>query len=153
MRKFDLTKTKKSGIILLYGKALQSDGCAEAAVRQCGSVVYAQCCIKKETDMAYESKFKKEDIDELFEAVLTLRDLEDCYRFFEDICTINELHAIAQRLQVAKLLSEKKTYSEIEAITNASTATISRINKCLIYGAEGYQRVLERLKEKEKAKA
>ena len=102
--------------------------------------------------MAYESKFKKEDIDELFEAVLTLRDLEDCYRFFEDICTINELHAIAQRLQVAKLLSEKKTYSEIEAITNASTATISRINKCLIYGADGYQRVLERLKEKEKAK-
>ena len=108
---------------------------------------------KKETKMAYESKFKKEDIDELFEAVLTLRDLEDCYRFFEDICTINELHAIAQRLQVAKLLSEKKTYSEIEAITNASTATISRINKCLIYGADGYQRVLERLKEKEKAKA
>ena len=103
--------------------------------------------------MAYESKFKKEDIDELFEAVLTLRDLEDCYRFFQDICTINELHAIAQRLQVAKLLSEKKTYSEIEAITNASTATISRINKCLIYGADGYQRVLERLKEKEKAKA
>ena len=103
--------------------------------------------------MAYESKFKKEDIDELFEAVLTLRDLEDCYRFFEDICTINELHAIAQRMQVAKLLSEKKTYSEIEAITNASTATISRINKCLIYGADGYQRVLERLKEKEKAKA
>ena len=78
--------------------------------------------------MAYESKFKKEDIDELFEAVLTLRDLEDCYRFFEDICTINEIHAIAQRLQVAKLLSEKKTY-----------------------GADGYQRVLERLKEKEEA--
>ena len=161
MRKFDLTKIKKSGIILLYGKALQSEGrteaavrqCGSAAVRQCGSAAYAQCCIKKETDLAYESKFKKEDIDELFEAVLTLRDLEDCYRFFEDICTINELHAIAQRLQVAKLLSEKKTYSEIEAITNASTATISRINKCLIYGADGYQRVLERLKEKEKAKA
>ena len=120
-------------------------------MRQGGSVVYAQCCIKKETDMAYESKFKKEDIDELFEAVLTLRDLEDCYRFFEDICTINEIHAIAQRLQVAKLLSEKKTYSEIEAITKASTATISRINKCLVYGADGYQRVLERLKEKEEA--
>ena len=64
--------------------------------------------LKKETDMAYESKFKKEDIDELFEAVLTLRDLEDCYRFFEDICTINEIHAIAQRLQVAKLISKRK---------------------------------------------
>lgn len=98
--------------------------------------------------MAYESKFKREDIDELFEAVLTLKDSEDCYRFFEDICTINEIHAIAQRLQVAKLLSEKKTYNEIENLTSASTATISRINKCLMYGADGYRRVLERLEEK-----
>ncbi len=95
--------------------------------------------------MTYESKFKREDLDELFDAVLTLEDREDCYRFFEDICTINELHAISQRLQVAKLLSQKKTYSEIEELTKASTATISRINKCLVYGAEGYQRVLERL--------
>ena len=97
--------------------------------------------------MAYESKFKRDDIDELFDAVLTLEDREDCYRFFEDICTINEIHAIAQRLQVAKLLSEKKTYSEIESITKSSTATISRINKCLVYGADGYKRVLERLQE------
>ncbi|WP_312653154.1 YerC/YecD family TrpR-related protein [Aminipila sp.] len=95
--------------------------------------------------MAYESKFKRDDIDELFKAILTLQDEEDCYRFFEDICTINEIHAIAQRLQVAKLLSEKKTYSEIEEATKASTATISRINKCLVYGAEGYQRILARL--------
>ena len=95
--------------------------------------------------MAYESKFKRADIDELFQAILLLKDEEDCYRFFEDICTINEIHAIAQRLQVAKLLSEKRTYSEIEEMTNASTATISRINKCLIYGADGYQRILKRL--------
>ncbi|NBI62725.1 TrpR-like protein YerC/YecD [Clostridiales bacterium] len=102
--------------------------------------------------MAYESKFKRADIDELFKAVLLLEDEEDCYRFFEDICTINEIHAIAQRLQVAKLLSEKKTYSEIEELTKASTATISRINKCLVYGAEGYQRILERMAaEPEKA--
>lgn len=100
--------------------------------------------------MAYESKFKSEDMDELFDAVLTLENREDCYRFFEDICTINELHAISQRLQVAKLLSQKKTYSEIEELTKASTATISRINKCLVYGAEGYQRVLERLENQEK---
>ena len=100
--------------------------------------------------MAYESKFKREDMDELFDAVLTLENREDCYRFFEDICTINELHAISQRLQVAKLLSQKKTYSEIEELTKASTATISRINKCLVYGAEGYQRVLERLENQEK---
>ncbi|MCQ4637763.1 YerC/YecD family TrpR-related protein [Anaerovorax odorimutans] len=95
--------------------------------------------------MAYESKFKRADIDELFKAILLLEDEEDCYRFFEDICTINEIHAIAQRLQVAKLLSEKKTYSEIEDLTKASTATISRINKCLVYGAEGYQRILDRM--------
>ena len=100
--------------------------------------------------MTYESKFKREDLDELFDAVLTLEDREDCYRFFEDICTINELHAISQRLQVAKLLSHKKTYSEIEELTKASTATISRINKCLVYGAEGYQRVLERLENQKK---
>ncbi len=100
--------------------------------------------------MSYESKFKREDIDELFKAILLLEDEEDCYRFFEDICTINELHAIAQRLQVAKLLSEKRTYSEIEEITKASTATISRINKCLVYGAEGYKRILEKMKDEEK---
>ena len=102
--------------------------------------------------MSYESRLKNQDIDELFEAILTLRDQEDCYRFFEDICTINEIHAIAQRLQVAKLLSEQRTYAEIEALTKASTATISRINKCLVYGADGYRRVLERLKENEDAK-
>lgn len=97
--------------------------------------------------MSYDSKYKREDIDELFDAILTLNDREDCYRFFEDICTVNEIHAIAQRLQVAKLLSAKRTYSEIEDITKASTATISRINKCLIYGADGYKRVLDRLKK------
>ena len=103
--------------------------------------------------MAYESKLKRDDIDQLFDAVLTLEDREDCYRFFEDICTINEIHAISQRLQVAKLLSEKKTYSEIESITSASTATISRINKCLLYGADGYKRVLGRLKGEDEENA
>ena len=100
--------------------------------------------------MAYESKYRREDIDELFDGILTLRDREDCYRFFEDICTINEIHSIAQRLQVAKLLSEKKTYHEIEKVTKASTATISRINKCIVYGADGYRRVLDRLNNEEK---
>ena len=100
--------------------------------------------------MAYESKYRREDIDELFDGILTLRDREDCYRFFEDICTINEIHSIAQRLHVAKLLSEKKTYNEIEKVTKASTATISRINKCIVYGADGYRRVLERLNNEKK---
>lgn len=100
--------------------------------------------------MAYESKFKKEEIDALFEAILALKDEEECYRFFEDICTVNEIHSIAQRWTVAKLLNEKKTYNEIEEITKASTATISRINKCLVYGADGYRRILDRLKEEGK---
>lgn len=97
--------------------------------------------------MTYKSKFQSEVLDELFDGILTLKDREDCYRFFEDICTITEIRAISQRLQVAKLLSEKKTYNEIEEITKASTATISRINKCLVYGADGYKRVLSRLEE------
>lgn len=97
--------------------------------------------------MSYDSKLKREDIDELFKAILLLETEEECYRFFEDICTINELHAIAQRLQVAKLLSQKKTYGEIEEMTNASTATISRINKCLMYGADGYKTILDKMEE------
>ena len=99
--------------------------------------------------MAYKSILERDDVDALFDAVLTLENREDCYRFFEDLCTINEIHAIAQRMEVAKYLAEKKTYSEIEKITNASTATISRINKCLVYGADGYKRILARMKEQE----
>ncbi len=97
--------------------------------------------------MAYKSKLKCEEVDELFEAILSLENEEECYRFFEDICTVNELHAIAQRLHVAKLLNDKNTYNEIEEVTKASTATISRINKCLQYGADGYKIVLERNKK------
>ncbi len=95
--------------------------------------------------MSYESRFKNKEVDELFKAILTLETEEDCYRFFEDICTINEIHSIAQRLHVAKLLYEHKTYNEVEDITKASTATISRVNKCLIYGADGYRRILEKI--------
>ena len=98
--------------------------------------------------MSYESRFKNAEIDELFKAILALETEEECYRFFEDICTINEIHAISQRLHVAKLLYEHKTYSEIEEVTKASTATISRINKCLIYGADGYRSILERIQAK-----
>ena len=97
--------------------------------------------------MAYDSILKRDDVDELFDAVLSLKTREECYRFFEDICTVNEIHAIAQRMEVARLLSEKKTYTEIEEITKASTATISRINKCLVYGAGGYKIVLDRKKK------
>lgn len=96
--------------------------------------------------MSYESKLQNHETDELFKAILKLETEEDCYRFFEDICTIKELQALAQRFYVARLLDEKKTYSEIEKITGASTATISRVNRCLLYGADGYQLILKRLK-------
>lgn len=100
--------------------------------------------------MGYESKFKSEEMEEFFSAILALETPEDCYRFFEDICTVNELHSISQRLQVAKLLAEHKTYHEIEEMTKASTATISRVNKCLVYGADGYKMILERLNEQKR---
>ena len=99
--------------------------------------------------MAYESRLKDPFADALFQAVLALESVEECYRFFEDICTIKEIQSISQRLAVAKFLKEGKTYSEIEKITGASTATISRVNRSLQYGADGYQLILKRLAEKE----
>lgn len=86
--------------------------------------------------------------DKLFEAILLLENIEECYNFFEDICTISEIKALAQRLEVAKMLREKKTYSEITEKTGASTATISRINRALNYGADGYKTILDRLYNK-----
>ena len=98
--------------------------------------------------MEYVSKLQSHELDELFEAVLSLQTQEDCYRFFEDICTIAEIHAISQRLEVAKMLKAAVTYHEISAKTGASTATISRVNRCLVYGAGGYQLALKRLEER-----
>ena len=97
----------------------------------------------------YESKFKCEANDALFRAVLSLEDEEECYRFFEDLMTIKELQSVAQRWQVARMLEQKKTYGELETETSASAATISRVNKCLQYGAGGYTRVLKKLREQE----
>ncbi|MBE7064751.1 MAG: hypothetical protein E7384_02920 [Ruminococcaceae bacterium] len=85
---------------------------------------------------------KNEETDAFFDAVLSLKTKEDCYRFFEDICTINELFSITQRLEVAKMLKEGKTFSTIAAKTGASTATIARVNKCIRYGTGGYNLVL-----------
>lgn len=95
------------------------------------------------------SKIRDELTDKLFEAVLLLKNLDDCYNFFEDICTIAEIKALAQRLEVAKMLREKKTYTDISEKTGASTATISRVNRCLIYGADGYNMILDRLAQKQ----
>ena len=93
------------------------------------------------------SKLKDNMTDCLFEAILKLENIEECYAFFEDICTINEIKSLAQRLEVAKMLEEKRTYTEIQQITGASTATISRVNRCLSYGSDGYKLILERVKK------
>lgn len=94
------------------------------------------------------SKLKSNELDLLFEAMSLLNSKEEYYSFFEDLCTINELNAMGQRLESAILLHEGKTYNEVTEITGASTATISRISKCLAYGSDGYNLVIKRLKEK-----
>ncbi len=93
-------------------------------------------------------KIKNEMTDGLFRAILSLESLEECYGFFEDVCTINEIQSIAQRFEVARLLREKKTYLEIAEKTGASTATISRVNRSLNYGNDAYDMVLQRLEQK-----
>ena len=90
-------------------------------------------------------KLKTNSVDHLFDAILTLETKEDCYKFFEDVCTIKELLAMAQRYEVALLLENKMTYLDIAEKTGASTATISRVNRSLIYGEDGYDMVFRRL--------
>jgi len=90
-----------------------------------------------------------QDIEHLFEAILCLENKEECYKFFEDVCTIKELAAIAQRFEVAKMLREERTYLDIAKETGASTATISRVNRSLNYGNEGYDMVFARMQSNE----
>ena len=92
-------------------------------------------------------KIKTKAVDQLFDAILTLNNREECYQFFEDLCTVNEILSLSQRFDVAVMLSEKKTYLEIAEKTGASTATISRVNRSLSYGNDSYQVVLERMKQ------
>ncbi|MEG1710587.1 MAG: YerC/YecD family TrpR-related protein [Clostridia bacterium] len=95
-------------------------------------------------------KIKCKELDRLFTGVLTLESVEDCYMFFEDLCSMSELKSFAQRFQVSELLYEKVTYNAISYITKASTATISRINRSLEYGNGGYVAVIERLNQQNK---
>ena len=88
---------------------------------------------------------RTEEVDHLFDAILCLKDKEECYAFFEDVCTVNELLSISQRYEVAKMLRENSTYRDIADKTGASTATISRVNRSLNYGNDGYDRAFERL--------
>ena len=93
-------------------------------------------------------KIQSEEVDNLFEAILSLENEQECYSFFEDLCTVNELQALSQRFAVAKMLKEKKTYREIAEKTGASTATISRVNRALTYGNDGYELIIERLNKR-----
>ena len=90
-------------------------------------------------------KIKTEAVDHLFEAVLELRNREECYAFFEDLCTVNELLSLSQRFEVAAMLREGRTYLDIAEKTGASTATISRVNRSLNYGNDGYELVFGRI--------
>ena len=91
------------------------------------------------------NKIKDEATDLLFKAILSLKNEEECYNFFEDLCTVPELKAMSQRIVVAKMLTDKKVYSDIVLKTGASTATISRVNRSLIYGSDGYEMVFGRI--------
>ena len=90
-------------------------------------------------------KIKTDAVDYLFDAILSLKDRDECYCFFEDLCTVNELLSLSQRFEVAAMLKDKKTYLEIADKTGASTATISRVNRSLNYGNDGYDLVFERI--------
>lgn len=96
--------------------------------------------------MSVNEKLRNPLNNQLFEAILALKTIDECYEFFEDICTVNELKALAQRLQVARMLEGGESYDNIVETTGASTATISRVKRCLVYGADGYKTILARLK-------
>ncbi len=91
------------------------------------------------------SKIKDDSVDFLFKAILSLKTVDECYDFFEDLCTVPEIKAMSQRLLVAHMLSTKRVYSDIVAKTGASTATISRVNRSLNYGCDGYELVFNRI--------
>jgi TrpR-related protein YerC/YecD len=92
-------------------------------------------------------KIRTDEMDFLLEGILRLENKEEAYRFFEDLCTVNELVSLCQRFSVAKMLREEKTYLDIAGETGASTATISRVNRALNYGNDGYDMILQRLEE------
>ena len=101
--------------------------------------------------MGMNSKLKDENTNYLFRCILELKSVDECYGFFEDLCTVSELKAMSQRTVVAKMLRDKHVYSDIVSHTGASTATISRVNRSLNYGSDGYELIFKRLDEAEKA--
>jgi TrpR-related protein YerC/YecD len=103
--------------------------------------------LKNSEEGAMNKKIRTEAVDQLFDAILCLQSKEECYKFFEDLCTVKELLSLSQRLEVASMLRENSTYLDIGKKTGASTATISRVNRSLNYGEDGYQLVFDRRKE------
>ena len=98
-----------------------------------------------ERSFTMASKIKDEKLDFLFQAILTLETVEDCYSFFEDLCTVSELQEMSRRMQAARMLRANAVYADIAAQTGLSTATISRVNRCLKYGSDGYNKALDKL--------
>jgi len=98
----------------------------------------------------YESKVRSEMTDHLYDAILSLETKEDCYRFFDDLCTVGEIQVMAQRWMVAKMLHEGETFSAINEKTGVSSATITRVRRCLVYGADGYAQAIQRLEKQGK---
>ena len=96
--------------------------------------------------MAEKNRLRNPATNELFEAILSLKDMDECYNFFEDLCTMKEMADMAQRLEAAKMLLDGKTYEQIVKSVEISTATISRINRCIQYGNGGYENIINRLK-------
>ena len=157
----------------------KSDICLDKASKQCYTLAqYHANTIKNQTERCVQIKVKGngetpkrgflrlngvflravcmnklhcENVDRVFKAVLSLEDLDECYAFFEDLCTAKELMDMAQRFEVATLLSRGNNYASISAKTGASTATISRVNKSVLYGNDGYKTAIERLDKKEKS--
>ena len=119
---------------------------ASAAVCTVQTVANPFSIVEEERWM-YQSKMKSEETDHLFKAILSLKTEEECYRFFDDLCTFSEIEAMSQRFEVASLLADGKTFTQISQKIGVSSTTITRVNKCLCYGADGYKLLLERAKE------
>lgn len=119
--------------------------------KDCKVLTYESACLSdiavnfSDVEVAMNKKIKTDAVDHLFQAVLCLQTQEECYDFFEDLCTVNELLSLSQRFEVASMLKQHKTYLEIAEKTGASTATISRVNRSLNYGNDGYDLIFERL--------
>ena len=97
--------------------------------------------------MTYRPRWRNEMTDQFLNSILLLENIDECYRFFEDVATISEIQGLSQRLEVARMLKEGSTYEDIAEKTGASSATISRVKKSLNYGADGYQKILQKIKK------